>query len=249
MPLPSIKTIKFKEDESYNAVLSRYYQMKESSEYSESSLGVTSTLIDANPSHYDFWVFRREVITALALRDLMDEYLWTLFQISSTLKNYQSWHHLHWLTTKKPLDVLSDRQFVEIGFQDAKNIHFWGFLVKYVRKTERCMEALSLTTRFIEQDVRNNSAWTFRYFVLKLASHHNDNDNTAEEERLFILKHAFLEHNTAFWNYVAAIPKILPLPAIEEECRARLKAAKAERRKGEAVQSEECTKEEKITTN
>lgn len=222
--LPSEKTHKFKMSGAYKEALSIYYGLKQKGERSERALTLTSVLISHNPSSYDFWICRKEILEDLWARmgstdraqyerSFARECAWVKEEIAAAVKNYQTWQHLLWLAQKRDLGVFEDGAMSAIGEEDEKNIHFWGFLVKYADLYGRHRRALDFSTPYIERDVRNNSAWAFRHAMLARLSKDLGEREAAEllgEERSFLLRHALLRNNLSFWHYISSMRIIFP---------------------------------------
>lgn len=101
------------------------------------------------------------------------------------LKNYQVWHHRRLLLTalktqlearpgSDPEDVRSaareELDFIAKGLQaDTKNYHTWAYrqwILAYFGDEEVWKEELPWVEELLGDDVRNNSAWHHRFFVV-----------------------------------------------------------------------------------
>lgn len=83
------------------------------------------------------------------------------------IKNYQIWHHRQLIMTRLG-DPSGEADFLDEMFQkDAKNYHVWSYrqwLVKHFALwNQREMDDVE---RLIRLDVRNNSAWNHRWFLI-----------------------------------------------------------------------------------
>jgi len=102
-------------------------------------------------------------------------------------KNYQIWHHRQLLIDHLYPSLASDRakvqelaraeaEFMRQMFElDSKNYHVWSYRQYFVRKLSlfpsQCLETgdhseLDAIEELLESDVRNNSAWAHRFFVV-----------------------------------------------------------------------------------
>ncbi|KAI1876351.1 hypothetical protein JX265_003877 [Neoarthrinium moseri] len=147
-------------------------------EYSPRCLKLTEHIISMNPAHYTVWLYRFAIIQHLDI-PLLDELTW-LNEVSLDFqKNYQIWHHRQLLTDHyyptiagTPDQVKrfasSERDFMmEMLIEDAKNYHVWTYRQYAVRKLGMWDEdELRSISGMINQDVRNNSAWSHRFFIV-----------------------------------------------------------------------------------
>lgn len=89
------------------------------------------------------------------------------------LKTYQIWHHRRLIMTQlRSLEIASSElTFIEsILTVDAKNYHTWSYrqwLLAFFNDEERLWAGeRAYVDRMLEEDVRNNSAWHHRFFVV-----------------------------------------------------------------------------------
>lgn len=147
-------------------------------EYSPRCLQLTQHIISMNPAHYTVWLYRFSIAQALAV-PITDEIAWLNEVSLENLKNYQIWHHRRLLLDHHYPTIASDPEAVaalarseqdfltQILAEDTKNYHVWSYRQYMVPKLGifgdgevRAAEAL------IDEDVRNNSAWSHRFFVV-----------------------------------------------------------------------------------
>lgn len=147
-------------------------------ECSPRCLRLTEHVIWMNPAHYTVWLYRFKIISTLN-QSVPDELQW-LNQVAMThLKNYQIWHHRQLLMDHYYPAVASDDEAVkrlaksEVDFitailaEDTKNYHVWSYRQYLVGKLGLWTpNELGATQNMIEDDVRNNSAWSHRFFVV-----------------------------------------------------------------------------------
>jgi hypothetical protein len=155
-------------------------------EKSERAFELTTRLCAANPANYSAWHFRRQLLAALG-KDLVAELRLCADMIDDNPKNYQLWYH-----RRAVMAVLrnpdGEDEFIQHVFaEDAKNYHAWGYW--YADGTEAVHSALitcdrqwlvsefrlwdsqlALVDKLLVEDVRNNSAWNYRHFVISQTS-------------------------------------------------------------------------------
>lgn len=102
------------------------------------------------------------------------------------LKTYQVWHHRRLLITLSaslsaasgdPSTLVrapkSELAFVTASLKtDSKNYHTWSYrqwLLAFVNDEDLWSEELDYVDELIGEDVRNNSAWHHRFFVVWMA--------------------------------------------------------------------------------
>ncbi|KAI5287009.1 CAAX geranylgeranyltransferase alpha subunit [Ascosphaera aggregata] len=137
-------------------------------EMSERALKLTEDVISLNPAHYTVWIYRAKMIDALG-KDLYQELAWLNKSALKHLKNYQIWHHRQTLvsnTTQFPSLPTGEQSFLMQMFaQDAKNYHVWTYrhwLVRHFKLWDDPQELRDVEF-LIDDDVRNNSAWSHRW--------------------------------------------------------------------------------------
>jgi protein farnesyltransferase/geranylgeranyltransferase type-1 subunit alpha len=150
-----------------------------SEEYSQRSLRLTQRVIALNPGHYTVWLYRFKIISTLKL-SVVDEIQWLNGIAIDNLKNYQIWHHrqllldYHYATTIGS-DAEATKQFAKsetdfiskILAKDTKNYHVWSYRQYLITKLGYWSPfELATTQSMIEDDLRNNSAWSHRFFVV-----------------------------------------------------------------------------------
>jgi protein farnesyltransferase/geranylgeranyltransferase type-1 subunit alpha len=112
-------------------------------------------------------LYRAKTISHIG-RSLQDEIAWLNPTALKHLKNYQIWHHRQTI-----IDALGsyegESEFVSTMLErDSKNYHVWSYrqwLVKRFNLFDK-PEELQWTEGMIDDDVRNNSAWNHRYYLV-----------------------------------------------------------------------------------
>lgn len=196
-------------------------------EHSPRCLRLTQHIISMNPAHYTVWLYRFKIISTLNL-PIPDEIAWLNEVALTYLKNYQIWHHRQLLIDHYYPQIASDPEQVSklarsetqfIGTmlaEDAKNYHVWSYRQYLVCKLSlfNLPELLS-TQNLIEDDVRNNSAWSQRFLVVfsdpknsTEGSHPTEHDPKIPQEILdreigyAKEKIQLAPQNQAAWNYL-----------------------------------------------
>lgn len=185
-------------------------------------LELTETIIRINPAHYSAWQYRYETLLALSADlatelKLMDE-LGVKF-----LKNYQVWHHRRLLVTltKTPRAELA---FIKEGLEvDEKNYHTWSYRQWLLAHFDGITSEgniwdgeLDFLDAMLTKDLRNNSAWHHRFFVVW-----GYGVREGEEDRLAVFRReltyvkqsiSVAPNNPSAWNYLRGILEHNALP-------------------------------------
>lgn len=147
-------------------------------EYTPRVLDLTEHIISMNAAHYTVWLYRAS--TLLALNYPVDEELEWMNQVAlDNQKNYQIWHHRQTLidhlyptisNSPSKLQALAKSEtdfFTKMFNEDAKNYHVWSYRQYLVRKLNLFNESeLQSIEALLRRDVRNNSAWSHRFFIV-----------------------------------------------------------------------------------
>jgi protein farnesyltransferase/geranylgeranyltransferase type-1 subunit alpha len=115
-----------------------------------------------------FRQYRYETLLALNL-PLEAELEWSYGVVKKFIKNYQGWHHRRLLITKLR-NPLPELKFITDALnQDSKNYHTWSYrqwLLAEFNLPELWEGELDYVQGLLDEDLRNNSAWHHRYFVV-----------------------------------------------------------------------------------
>jgi protein farnesyltransferase/geranylgeranyltransferase type-1 subunit alpha len=141
-------------------------------------IALTSHIISLNPAHYTVWLYRASTLFAINF-PIKAELEWVNDIALDNQKNYQIWHHRQLLIDHLYLDIKDDeaklkeleeseRAFMTEMFDaDAKNYHVWSYRQYLVRKLNLWNQAeIESIEVLLKNDVRNNSAWSHRFFVV-----------------------------------------------------------------------------------
>ncbi|KAG6829053.1 hypothetical protein H0H87_012754 [Tephrocybe sp. NHM501043] len=219
-------------------------------EKSQRVLELTEDIIRLNPAHYTAWsvvipylAFQHLHLTSIAHRQYRYE---TLLAINAPLdvelklmdelavlylKTYQVWHHrrLLLMLTRKPAPEL---KFIAKSLgADVKNYHTWSYrqwLLAFFNDNELWAGELDFSESMIVQDVRNNSAWHHRFFVVfqsGLREGETDRARVIRRELTFVKQNiSFAANNPSAWNYLHGILDINDIPYSRVEDFVRLYA-------------------------
>ncbi|CAD6581680.1 MAG: CAAX geranylgeranyltransferase alpha subunit [Cyphobasidiales sp. Tagirdzhanova-0007] len=188
-------------------------------ELSKRVLDLTFEIVKMNPAHYTVWAYRSK--TLLYLKDSLEDGVQLLIKelgildelVRMHLKNYQVWQHRRIIVTS-----LSDPSR-EIPFTtralafDAKNYHTWAYRQWalshfYSDPAEHGVvwkEELKFTDNLLDNDVRNNSAWNHRWFVVFARLEKASESVQNEEVRFAKIRIDLAPNNPSAWNYLRGI--------------------------------------------
>lgn len=172
-------------------------------------LPLTEDIIQMNPAHYTVWLYRARVLFHNDC-DLEQELVWLNPVALKFLKNYQIWHHRQMVVDRLG-SCEGERDFVdEMMRLDAKNYHVWSYRQWLVRRFGLWDgEELGEVERLLEEDVRNNSAWNHRWYVVfgrPEGEKAFGNAEVVQREVEFAKgKIRLAPQNQSSWNYVRAL--------------------------------------------
>ncbi|RDX56116.1 protein prenylyltransferase [Lentinus brumalis] len=198
--------------EEYKDATDYFRGVLKTGEMSPRVLQLTERIIRMNPAHYTAWQHRYK--TVIALKIPLEEELELMNDIATTfLKTYQVWHHRRLLLTAlNSIDAAArELEFLKTVLRaDAKNYHTWSFrqwILAHFNDEERLWAGeRAYIEDLLEQDVRNNSAWHHRFFVvfssgIRLGD--EDRDQMLRRELSFVKeKIALAPNNPSAWNYL-----------------------------------------------
>lgn len=199
-------------------------------EHSQRVLDLSEHIISMNAAHYTVWLYRAATLFALNA-DIEQELNWINDVALENQKNYQIWHHRQLLIDHLYPTISSDPRALqqlaesEIDFmtqmfdEDSKNYHVWSYRQYLVRKLNLFNEAeLKSIETLLRTDVRNNSAWSHRFYVVfsdpkhttpgSRATEHDPKipDETIDREIEFSKAATFeAPQNQSPWNYLRGV--------------------------------------------
>ncbi|CAH1758057.1 1190_t:CDS:10 [Entrophospora sp. SA101] len=134
--------------------------------------------------------YRQKILFALN-SNLYDELEYVKNQILENPKNYQLWHHRH-VIVEKLEDNSSEISFINEVQWVIKSFNLWD-------------EELLYLDTLLDNDIRNNSAWNQRYFVLFHNPKEPSDDLISREINYAISKIKITPNNISPWNYVKGV--------------------------------------------
>ncbi|PPR03384.1 hypothetical protein CVT24_012509 [Panaeolus cyanescens] len=219
--------------EQYKDATNYFRAITKMGEKSPRVLELTESIIRQNPAHYTAWQYRYETLCATnaSLADelkLMDEIA------IKHLKTYQVWHHRRLLLTtlRKPKPEL---EFIKkVLHEDTKNYHTWSYrqwLLAHFGADGASINKdgeeeydladlwegeLDFVDSMLNQDVRNNSAWHHRFFVVwgcGIREGEQDRERVFKRELIYVKQNISLApNNPSAWNYLRGILKSTKTP-------------------------------------
>ncbi|KAI8615778.1 hypothetical protein BC830DRAFT_261376 [Chytriomyces sp. MP71] len=142
----------------------------------DSSLALTTAVLDMNPDAYAAWNLRRRILSCLwapkndeeAVHQMAKADLkWIEKLVRSYPKSYWLWVHRGWLLDNMHPDPDWDRELIlcqAMLDMDARNFHGWDYRRAILKKSGRTADAseLEYTAAKIRQNFSNYSAWHYR---------------------------------------------------------------------------------------
>ncbi|KAF2645969.1 farnesyltransferas-like protein [Massarina eburnea CBS 473.64] len=184
-------------------------------EFSQRVLGLTEHIISMNPAHYTVWLYRSRTLSELKA-SLHDEIAWLNPTALKHLKNYQIWHHRQTI-----IDGINspkgEHEFIATMLeQDSKNYHVWSYRQWLVKRFGLFddKEEMRWTEDMIHADVRNNSAWNHRWFLVVGGRDGKTLPENVVKREMDYAKSAIRKapQNQSPWNYLKGIVREAKLP-------------------------------------
>jgi len=157
--------------ESAMAKLRDMIERKKRRDYSVESLSLTLDLLKLNPELTLAWNFRREILLSLSssLRDELELLNSVMVDMRMT-KSYCLWNHRRWVLLEMNRraeiaqgDLESEMKIVEtIHSLDSRNFHAWSYRKFLIDQFDVKVDDLAYSTKLIESDFSNYSAWFLR---------------------------------------------------------------------------------------
>ena len=161
-----------------------------SNEISERSLRLTQRALKLNAANYTAWFFRRKCLMKLRSKSDLWKELDFLNSISGeNPKNYQIWYH-----RRRIVEELNDPS-KELSYTgkilceaDGKNYHAWSHRQWVIKTFKLWKGEIEFTKELLSDDIRNNSAWNQRWYVLSETRNLAEDKEMCESEIEFALK-------------------------------------------------------------
>ncbi|KAH8731364.1 hypothetical protein GQ44DRAFT_642399, partial [Phaeosphaeriaceae sp. PMI808] len=212
--------------EEYSEAMGYLRAVMAKNEFSQRVLGLTEHIISMNPAHYtsiqanQCRLYRAKTVSELGI-PLEDEIAWLNPTALKHLKNYQIWHHRHTV-----IDALGspegEPEFINTMLaQDSKNYHVWSYRQWLVKRFDLFdnHEELEWTAEMIEADVRNNSAWNHRYYLVVGGRDGKPSEEIAKREVEYVFHIRYTKaairkapQNQSPWNYLSGTIRAAQLP-------------------------------------
>lgn len=199
--------------EEYKDVMTKLRGFLEQKTYTEEALALTEKALELLAAHYTTWHYRFNIVKAIK-RDLFEELDWCELVALENEKNYQIWHYRQLIIE----EILKDEELAskfdfhreypilsEMLQEDSKNHHVWSYRKWFVERflLHEAIEELQFVESMLDADLRNNSAWTHRFY-LKFG-HEDWQKNVDLEIEYAKLKIEICPQNPSSWNYLKGI--------------------------------------------
>eukprot|EP01102_Stenamoeba_stenopodia_P020064 TRINITY_DN7705_c0_g1_i1.p1 TRINITY_DN7705_c0_g1~~TRINITY_DN7705_c0_g1_i1.p1 ORF type:complete len:309 (-),score=91.60 TRINITY_DN7705_c0_g1_i1:120-1046(-) len=187
----------------YKVLLNAVNEKRRAKAYDEAALTLTGQLIAVNPEYYTMWNYRREILQHLfeaadvdKKAALLKELQVTEDAIKKNPKCYWVWNHRTWTTQQLGADCEWKRELAlcaQLLDLDQRNFHCWNYRRYVVRegKPINDKENLDFTTKKIEQNFSNYSAWQQRSALLPVVYDSPEALSDALTEEFELVKSAF----------------------------------------------------------
>ncbi|EPQ52327.1 protein prenylyltransferase [Gloeophyllum trabeum ATCC 11539] len=191
-------------------------------EMSPRVLALTEKIIKMNPAHYTAWQYRYKTLLATGASFEDELRLMDVFCIKF-LKTYQVWHHRRLLVThlvpappSSPLHLVQLQEELDFIARclnvDTKNYHTWSYrqwLLAYFNADALWRGETKWVERMLAEDVRNNSAWHHRFFVVfgsGVRADEEDREGVVRREVAYTKqKLSLAPNNASAWNYLRGV--------------------------------------------
>jgi protein farnesyltransferase/geranylgeranyltransferase type-1 subunit alpha len=190
-----------------------FYALVQAQERSERVLNLTLHIIAVNSANYTAWQTRRKCIEVLDFS--FDKYNDELSVVDAWCarnpKNYQVWFHRRWVIDRICDDHPSVQKLVDSELlrleesfnEEPKNYNAWSHRLYISRKFNllNTDQELEFTSRILRQDVRNNSAWSYRRQIV------SQRHDLMQKEIKFTIEMIILSPgNESAWIYLRSLP-------------------------------------------
>jgi protein farnesyltransferase/geranylgeranyltransferase type-1 subunit alpha len=127
-------------------------------------------------------------------------------------KNYQVWHHRQACVSRlgdsvRERDLAFCARMLE---DDSKNYHVWSYRQGAVLRFRALVDEEVFSRTMIDKDVRNNSAWNERFWVIGQLGWLNDADACKREVEFALEKARKAPSNESPWLYLRGLSQHRP---------------------------------------
>ncbi|CAI6341968.1 unnamed protein product [Periconia digitata] len=201
--------------EEYSEAMGYLRAVMAKNEFSQRVLALTEHIISMNPAHYTVWLYRAKTLSELEA-SLQDEIAWLNPTALKHLKNYQIWHHRQTMINGIGSPA-GEPEFISTMLeQDSKNYHVWSYRQWLVKRFNlfKDDEELRWTEGMIDTDVRNNSAWNHRWFLVVAGLDGKPLSEETVKRELDFAKREVRKapQNQCPWNYLKGVVRHQKLP-------------------------------------
>lgn len=202
-------------DEEYKETMGLLLALLQKEEYSERALDMTEKGIELLASHYTIWNYRYNILIRLD-KDLFEELDWCEQIALENEKNYQIWNYRQLIIEKiisngdKKFDPHREFPIMNAMLEeDKKNHHVWSYRKWLAERFELYEDdkEIQFVDQCIVQDLRNNSAWTHRFFLRFSVDRLCTRESIEQEIELTKTRIAQCPQNPSSWNYLFGIYK------------------------------------------
>lgn len=192
----------------------------QSGERSERALTLSAEVVELNAAHYTAWQWRRDLLRTLG-KPLEPELAFVTDATRAHPKNYQVWFHRRWVVGVLGAQGASEELAftAEMLAQDGKNYHAWAHRQWALRTFGLWAGEAEFIDGELAKDVRNNSAWNQRRFLVAHAPPHT---RGAEGELEWAQRHLQrAPNNESAWHYLGALQGEAVRAQLETLCRSK----------------------------
>ena len=223
-PPASSEVVSIQSDPDHTDLLAYFWAAVTAGEHSPRVLDLTEEIIlNFNSAHFSVWAWRWECLEALGTlqnaEGIAAETALLRRVATENPKNYQLWNHRRKFALFRRICHIGDEMEFSAGClaYDAKNYHAWAHRQAMLTvfgaelKSNLWAEELVFTERLLRDDVRNNSAWTQRYFILEKGQKYyfqslgTPSEFYNREVDFVVVKINLAPHNDAAWVYLRAL--------------------------------------------
>ena len=211
--------------ESFTDCHAYFYALFRAGEKSKRCVKLTQDVIRHNSANYTAWYWRRKCLENMNHDD------WSNSEIEFTNgwairspKNYQVWFHRRWLVEHLK-DYVVDLEDSELQYLskvldcDSKNYNAWAhrFFITTLFGSSASPRELEFTEYMLNDDVLNNSAWSYRRQLLDRMHPQGLPQSIIARERSFVLIALQLApgNESAYW-YLRSLPGLQTDQAVND---------------------------------